>query len=43
VPLTITGTTADPVIRADVGAMVMGSLGAGKKGLGGLVQGLLPK
>ena len=44
VPVTITGTTANPVIRADVGAMVKNSLGAGKKGVGGLLQGLkIPK
>lgn len=44
VPLTITGTTSNPVIRADVKAMMKGSLGtATKKGLGGLLQGLVPK
>jgi AsmA protein len=44
VPVTITGTTSNPVIRADVGAMVKNSLGAGKKGVGGLLQGLkVPK
>jgi AsmA protein len=43
VPVTITGTTSNPVIRADVGAIVKGGLGVGKKGLGGLVQGLIPK
>jgi AsmA protein len=44
VPLTITGTTSSPVIRANVAAMAKGSLGnAGKKGLGNLLQGLVPK
>lgn len=42
VPMTITGTSSNPVIRADVGKMVKGSLGSVKKGLGGLVQGLIP-
>jgi hypothetical protein len=41
VPLTITGTTSNPVIRADVKAMAKGA--AGKKGLGNLLQGLVPK
>ncbi len=44
VPMTITGTTSNPVIRADVAAMAKGSLGnAAKKGLGGLLGGLVPK
>ncbi len=44
VPLTITGTTSNPVIRADVKAMAKGSAGAAaKKGLGNLLQGLMPK
>jgi AsmA protein len=44
VPLTITGTTSNPVIRADVKAMMRGSAGAAaKKGLGNLLQGLVPK
>jgi hypothetical protein len=42
VPITITGTTSNPVIRANVAAMAKGSLGnAGKKGLGGVLGGLL--
>jgi AsmA protein len=41
VPMTITGTTSNPVIRANVGAMMKGA--AGKKGLGGLLGGLVPK
>jgi hypothetical protein len=48
VPLTITGTTSDPVIRADVGAMLKpkGSEFAGqnanpKKKAGSLLKGLL--
>lgn len=44
VPLTITGTTSNPVIRADLKAMAQGSAGAAaKKGLGNLLQGLMPK
>ena len=44
IPLTITGTTSNPVIRADVRAMMRGSAGtAAKKGLGNLLQGLVPK
>jgi AsmA protein len=44
VPLTITGTTSNPVIRADVRAMMRGSAGtAAKKSLGNLLQGLMPK
>ncbi|MFP5229252.1 MAG: AsmA family protein [Acidobacteriota bacterium] len=44
VPLTVTGTTSNPVIRADVRALMKGSLGtAAKKGLGNLLQGLVPK
>jgi AsmA protein len=44
VPLTITGTTSNPVIRADVKAMMKGSAGtAAKKSLGNLLQGLVPK
>lgn len=44
VPLTITGTTSNPVIRADLKAMAQGSAGAAaKKGLGNLLQGLVPK
>jgi len=39
VPVTITGTTSSPVIRANVAAMAKGAVT--KKGLGGLVQGLL--
>jgi AsmA protein len=39
VPITITGTTSNPVIRANVAAMAKGTVT--KKGLGGLVQGLL--
>jgi AsmA protein len=43
-PMTITGTTSNPLIRADVAAMAKGSLGnAAKKGLGGLLGGLVPK
>ena len=41
VPVTITGTTSNPVIRANVAAMAKGS--ATKKGLGNLLQGLVPK
>jgi AsmA protein len=44
VPMTITGTTSNPVIRADVQAMMKGSAGtAAKKSLGNLLQGLVPK
>jgi AsmA protein len=43
VPVTITGTTSNPVIRADVAAMMKNGLGAGKKGVGGLLGGLIPK
>jgi len=38
VPITITGTTSNPVIRADVGKMARGTVT--KKGLGDLLQGL---
>lgn len=46
VPLTITGTTSDPVIRADMGAMLKSNSGAGqnanpKKKAGSLLKGLL--
>jgi AsmA protein len=43
VPITITGTTSSPVIRADVSAMVRNSLEMGKRGAGGLLRGLIPK
>jgi len=44
VPLTITGTTSNPVIRADVAQMVKGGLlgqAVGKKGVGGALGKLL--
>lgn len=49
VPLTITGTTSSPVIRADIGSMVKnqaggllgGNNGQQKKNAGGLIKGLL--
>ena len=43
VPVTITGTTSNPVIRADVAAMLKGAGSATKKGLGGLLGGLVKK
>jgi AsmA protein len=53
VPLTVTGTTSNPVIRADLGSMVKsqtgGLLGKGSNGqqqkpsVGGLIGGLLGK
>ena len=43
VPVTITGTTSNPEIRADVGKMVKGSLGSAKKGVGGLLKGIVKK
>lgn len=42
IPLTITGTTADPVIRADVSKMLTGQNGSGKKpNAGSVLKGLL--
>src|SRR5581483_7550623 len=45
IPLTITGTTANPSIRADLGAMLKGSGGKSasqqKPNVGGVVKGLL--
>lgn len=41
VPLTITGTTSNPVIRADLGAMLKGKSGAKKNTPGSLLNGLL--
>lgn len=43
VPITITGTTSSPSIRANVGAMVKGVGTSAKKSLGGLLKGLGPK
>ncbi len=40
VPVTITGTTANPVIRADVGAMVKNTAGGAKKAATGVFKGL---
>lgn len=48
IPLTVTGTTANPVIRADVSQMLKGGVGGKsgqtpQQGVGGLLQGLFGK
>lgn len=43
VPLTITGTTSNPSIMANVGAMLKGQTGQQQKGAAGLLNGLFKK
>jgi AsmA protein len=41
IPVSITGTTSNPIIRANVAAMLKGSTTETKKGIGGALKGLL--